>query len=134
MREFIECRHGGLRRRALWGAALIAAGGLLLSSRAGWLPALALPAWAGDIRDYGVWHLLAGLAALSGLSHLVCADGPRRAAKGALRLALGAWIFICLQHIWGWSFASSWPVLLILWGAGMLARGLWPKNASVWRA
>ncbi|UTH73546.1 hypothetical protein [Chromobacterium sp. IIBBL 290-4] len=115
-------RAGRMRRRLFWGGVLIAAGAILLAQKSG---LLAWPSWAGDLGSYGVWHVAAMLIALSGLSYLAGASHYGHALKGLGRLALGAWIFVCLQHIWGWTFTNSWPALLIAWGALTLARGVW---------
>jgi hypothetical protein len=56
-----------------------------------------------------------------GISKLV---EPRGRWSGLWLIAVGAWLQITTLHLFGLTFASSWPLLLIAIGAGMVVRTL----------
>jgi len=48
----------------------------------------------------------------------------RRGAGGGLWLiVLGAWLLVSQNHLWGFTFETSWPLFLIFWGVMMVLRG-----------
>ena len=105
-----------LRERLFWGVALIALGVGLMLAKAGVIPGA--PAWSGG---FGVWHGLAALVVVSGLAKLFAATHSSHILRGLGRIAIGGWVLVCLEHVQGWSFANSWPVLLIVWGLATVA-------------
>lgn len=111
-------RHQRLRR--FWGLVLLVAGSLLLLHQFDLLPFLSWPQWAGSVADYGIGHLFAALLLLSGLSHWFSRRDARGVWKGFVRVALATWLFTCLQQLAGLTFANSWPLLIILFGLGVL--------------
>ncbi len=99
-------------RRTAWGAMLIVLGiGYLLRNQ-------------GLIATADLWLIAPAMVALSGLAHLVVAPGLASLASAALRLAVAAYLVVVIEHIGGWTFAATWPVLLIAAGVGMVARSL----------
>jgi len=55
-----------------------------------------------------------------GLAHLL----NRHLWGGLWFIAFGAWMQIAHLRLFGVTFASSWPLLLIVFGAGIIARAL----------
>lgn len=48
----------------------------------------------------------------------------RRGAGGGLWLiVLGAWLLVSQNHLWGFTFETSWPLFIIFWGVMMVLRG-----------
>ena len=96
-------------RRLFTGGALVLLGiGFLLKNQ-------------GLIGAPELWLIAPALIALSGLARLVAAPGVAGAVRALLRLAVAAYLVVVIEHIGGWTFAATWPVLLIGVGATMLA-------------
>jgi hypothetical protein len=96
-------------RRLFTGGALVLLGiGFLLKNQ-------------GLVGSTQLWLIAPALIALSGLARLVAAPGVVSAVRAVLRLALAAYLVVVIEHIGGWTFAATWPVLLIGVGASMLA-------------
>lgn len=107
------------RLRALWwGGALILAGVLGL--------------WQGQaaFEPHALWRLGLTLLAMSGLVRLLAYPGRSAKLRGVLRLALAAYGFAVLEHWWAWSLATTWPVLLMVGGAGLLLRAVFDRAAA----
>lgn len=103
------------RKQIIWGLALIVLGGLFFADRAGAIDIG--PVW----RYWQYWPLAVVFA---GLVDLIGASGLGEAIDALLLMALGSWLYACLQGLWGWSFASTWPILLVAFGLGMIAKGM----------
>jgi hypothetical protein len=96
------------RRQLIWGILLIVFGtGLLLDH----LDIIEIH----SMQQY--WPLL--LSAL-GVAELIGATSGRKVRHGLWLIFLGGWVYISLQHIWGLSFQTSWPMLLVAWGIGLI--------------
>ena len=48
----------------------------------------------------------------------------RGAASGLWLIGLGLWMLISQMHLWGFTYATSWPLILILSGVMLLLRGI----------
>ncbi|TDR81518.1 hypothetical protein [Paludibacterium purpuratum] len=107
----IEHRHGRIAH-GLLGLALIGIGVLY---------ALGRPDRFGA---HSVWDVFPALIALSAAMRLATARRVAQVVKGVLRFGVAAWLYVCIEHIWGLTFASGWPFLMILFGASVLLRGL----------
>jgi hypothetical protein len=99
---------GGL----FFGIALIAAGTLFLLDRFGVMP-LDQP-----------WRLWPAVLAVFGVARIAFARGARDVLKGLLLLALAGWLYACLEQLWGWTFATTWPIILIAVGIKAVAGGI----------
>jgi len=116
---------------------IIAGGGIILA-----LGATMLLSTSGAV-DVPVGRLIGpavlitlGVLTLTQKGGLVCgyrpraADGRRRphrargGASGVWLIGLGAWMLISQMHLWGFTFATSWPLVIILSGIMMLIRGI----------
>lgn len=95
-----------------FGIALIAAGSLFLLDRFGIVP-LGEP-----------WHIWPAVIAIFGLARIVFPRGARDVLKGAFLIAIAGWLYACIEHLWGWTFATTWPIILIALGAKALASGI----------
>jgi len=99
-------------RRLTAGAALILLGiGSLLKGQ-------------GLITANELWLVLPGAIALSGVVQLVVCPSVGSAVGALIRFAIAAYLVVVIQHIGGWTFAGTWPVLLIAAGTAMVARAL----------
>ena len=105
-------------RRAFVGCALVLCGlGVLLKNQ-------------GLLADVDLWLIVPALVALSGLVRLVTAPGAVNAVRAVLRLALAAYLVVVIEHIGGWTFAATWPVLLIAAGASLLGDELLVRRSA----
>ena len=74
----------------------------------------------GLISATDMWLVAPAVIALSGLARLIAAPGAVNAVRAVLRLAVAAYLVVVIEHIGGWTFAATWPVLLIGVGGSMV--------------
>jgi|GEM_PF-1047779 len=79
----------------------------------------------GLISTADLWLVAPLVVALSGVVRLVVQPGLGSALRAALRFAVAAYLVVVIEHIGGWTLASTWPVLLIAVGAGQIVHALW---------
>lgn len=103
-------RHG--RKRILWGLVLVASGVVLLVRQ------------YTDLEWTTLWHFWPLYLLVSGLIDVLSATRWKHIAEGLCQIVAGAWIFACIEHLWGFTFSNSWPVLLIGFGATIALGGL----------
>jgi hypothetical protein len=107
-----------LIRRLFTGAALVLLGiGFLLKNQ-------------GLVGTSELWLIAPALIALSGLARLIAAPGAVNAVRALLRLGVAAYLVVVIEHIGGWTFAATWPVLLIVVGGSMLGYELLVRRPS----
>lgn len=100
------------RRRWFGGLVLIALGSLLLMDRM-------------NIMDNQLlWHFWPALIAIAGLSRMVGATRPDDLVRGLMTVLVAFWVYACLEHLWGWSFRTTWPLVLIGFGLTRILEGL----------
>jgi len=105
-------------RRAFVGGALVLSGlGVLLKNQ-------------GLLAGIDLWLIVPALIGLSGVARLVSAPGAVNAVRAVLRLALAAYLVVVIEHIGGWTFAATWPVLLIGVGTSMLGYELLVRRSA----
>jgi len=103
----------GLRRhidgdQIFWGFFLVAAGTFLLLGRLG------IADFSWTLRRY--WPLIVVIIGISKLFR-------RRSVWGGLwMITLGAWLEAVTLHFHGFTYESSWPLLLVVLGAGIIVR------------
>lgn len=109
------------QRHQHWGTGLIliALGTLFLLDRLGIIE-------PGTLRQY--WP---ALIALVGLGRLVTAHEPTQRVWGGFLIFLAGWLYASIQHLWGFSFHTSWPLILIAVGVTHIVCALVePRNGS----
>jgi hypothetical protein len=103
-----------MRRHWFGGVVLIVVGCVLLLDR------------MSLIETSLVWHFWPALVALFGLGHMVGARHPSEAIRGLLLVGLAFWLYASIEHLWGWSFRTTWPFILIGFGlARILDSAFW---------
>ncbi len=70
-----------------------------------------------------IWHLWPLFIALLGINKMVSADNTAQFVHGTFQVVLAFWLYASLEHLWGWSFRTSWPVLLIGFGLSIVLSG-----------
>jgi hypothetical protein len=105
--------------RVTLGLIILTLGALMLVNRA-------------DIFDFNVMVLFPGVLLIAlGLVRLAfrvqACDARRRShpvLEGLWLMTVGAWLIVNFLHLFGLTFATSWPLLLIAGGAFIVARAL----------
>jgi hypothetical protein len=112
----LNLRGHRIVRRAVAGGALILLGvGYLLKGQ-------------GLISSNELWLIAPALVALSGLVRLVSAPGAASVVRALLRLAIAAYLVVVIEHVGGWTFAATWPVLLIAGGVATVTHALFSRR------
>ncbi|UTY60162.1 LiaI-LiaF-like domain-containing protein [Massilia sp. erpn] len=95
------------RKQLVWGLLIIGAGVLF------WLE-------DGDIKKVTqFWHYWPLVIAAFGFSQLVPPTTVRLFFDGVCEILFAFWIFACFEHLWGMSFANSWPFMVIMGGVSL---------------
>ena len=114
--EPLTGRRRELRRTLFWGLALILVGGAFFAAR------------NGLVDEDRLWHFWPALIALHGALAIAFATHLSHVLEGLFSIVVGFWLWACLEQLWGWTFVSTWPVVLIAAGAVMLLRGLLERD------
>jgi hypothetical protein len=91
-----------------WGLFLIAAGVFLLLARLG------IADFSWTLRNF--WPLFVVIVGMSKLVHRGSVWG------GLWMITIGAWLQAVTLHYRGFTYESSWPLLLVILGAGIILR------------
>jgi hypothetical protein len=101
-----------------WGGALIAAGVIVLLEQ------------QGRLSEHELWLIAPAALAWSGLVRMAAERSLYAFAAGLARLAVAAYLYVVIEHVGGWTFAATWPVLLIAVGASNIAHALLGRGRS----
>ena len=103
-------------RRVVTGAALILLGiGYLLRQQ-------------GLVSTNDLWLIAPLLIALSGVARLVAAPSWGSAVRAGLRFAVAAYLVVVIEHVGGWTFGATWPVLLIAAGLSQVGYAFFSRR------
>jgi hypothetical protein len=92
------------RKRVTWGAALIVIGLYLLCAQMGLL-------------DWVSWRpVWPAVLIIIGLIWMVTPSNPRQIGSGLFFVMLGLWFYACIQHWYGLTYRTGWPLLLVASG------------------
>lgn len=101
-----------LRRQVLWGVLLVTLGVAYLLNRDD-------PETVGQL-----WHYWPFVLIAFGIANMVPPTNGKLFVDGLSQVLFGAWFFISFEGLWGLSFRNSWPLLIIVVGAGMVLQPL----------
>ena len=105
-----------LRSEIIFGGLFIIAGLVLFLDRS-------------DIIDPGpVWRYWPFLLIIFGINKMIPFDRPRRILKGIWLVFLGLWLYVSIEHVWGLEFRDTWPMLIIAWGIGLVAKSFFNRQ------
>lgn len=108
-----------LRKNLITGLTLIFIGGVFLLDRLDIVDARQF--WLLNVNQF--WHLWPLFIALLGVNKMVSAENNAQFVHGTFQVVLAFWLYASLEHLWGWSFRTSWPVLLIGFGLSIVLSG-----------
>lgn len=106
------CRNKNLT----FGLVMILVGSIFLLDRMDYL----------DVSE--LWHYWPALIALSGAIKILSAKHLSHIIHGCVEIFIAFWLYASIEHLWGWSFYTSWPILLIAIGISTIARGFFTPN------
>ena len=75
---------------------------------------------ASVIEIGSVWKYWPLILVAAGFAKLVNENTKKGKIEGAWLAFIGIWLFFSFNHIFGLSFRTSWPLLIIAWGVTML--------------
>jgi len=101
----VNTKSGNKSNNLMIGLAMIVIGGLFLLDRMNMINALE---W---------WYVAPAMIAIAGVINLFSRENPEERANGLFQIILAFWLFASAEHLWGWTFRTSWPVLII--GVGL---------------
>lgn len=116
MQNFAKHHQRDRSRHWVAGLILIGLGTLFMLERLGAIETNAL-------RQY--WP---GIIAIVGAGQLLAARDAAQAAKGAFLIFLACWLYVSIQRLWGLSFQTTWPMILIAVGLTHIVGGLSAKS------
>lgn len=79
---------------------------------------------------YAFWEYWPLLFMGWGLFRILQAESPRRVGGGVTTLLFGVWFLICETRWQGLTWGTSWPMVLVAIGSGMIVRALLERT---WR-
>lgn len=100
-------------KKSLVGSVIVG-GGLILLGVLLLLPALGYP--GVDIS----WRWWPGILIAVGLAQFVEAPSIKKRGEAVWTIFIGSWLLISFLHLWGLDFGTSWPMLLVGVGIGMV--------------
>jgi hypothetical protein len=107
--------HRALRRVVVGSALILLGVGYLLKGQ-------------GLITGNDLWLIAPALIALSGVVRLVALPGVVSVVRALVRFAVAAYLVVVIEHIGGWTFDATWPVLLIAVGVAQLAHAVYGRR------
>lgn len=110
-------RGRGRHKNTFLGLVLIGVGSIFMLKQWGYIDT----AWFQG--KFHWWHILLLVLVTSGLGDILTANHLRQVGKGLFHILVGFWLFACFEHLWGWTFGNSWPVLLIAIGLNVVLHG-----------
>lgn len=108
----------GHRRSRHWvtGLILIGIGSLFLLDRLAYVDGIS------------VGHFWPFIIALVGVGRIIDARHVAHVAKGLFMIFLAFWLYACMENLWGLSFQTSWPMILIALGLRHIIVGVVSKS------
>jgi len=78
------------------------------------------------------WYIIAAIGfSVMGLVEIAQFHKPHKIFEGISKLALAAWFYVSFSGMWGFSPATSWPLVLIISGVAMVARYFFTRSKSI---
>lgn len=78
-----------------------------------------------DLIDIGnVWQYWPLILVAIGLNKTLQAENPRARESGIWWMFWGFWLLISYMHLFGLTFGTSWPLIIIAWGIRFLWKSL----------
>jgi hypothetical protein len=106
------------RKQIIFGLLLVGMGALFLMDRS-------------DLVDVGnFWHYWPAILVAFGINDMIPPTTGKRMLDGFYQILIGAWLYVSIEHVWGITFSTSWPFVVIIAGLGMVVKPLLVKNTD----
>ncbi len=80
---------------------------------------------------HDIWKFWPFIIVAFGIGRIITAEGVRDYLKAGWLIFIGLWLYMSLQHVFGITFAESWPLILIAWGISIVLKELFiPKQET----
>jgi uncharacterized membrane protein HdeD (DUF308 family) len=107
------------RKQVVWGLLLIIVGAVVLLDRLYYID-------AGSF-----WHYWPLLLVVVGINQTIGYPSVREFGNGLWTAFTGLWLFACFEHVFGLTFANSWPLFILAAGVKMVAQPLIARRLSM---
>jgi hypothetical protein len=67
-----------------------------------------------------LWHYWPFVLAAFGIANMLPPTHGKQFVDGLSQVLFAAWFYVNFEGLWGMSFGNSWPLLIIVVGAGMV--------------
>ena len=78
----------------------------------------------GLIARHDLWLIAPAALVLSAIGRLAVWRDARAVGQAIVRCAIAAYLVVGIEHLGGWTFHDTWPVLLIVLGSATIGRAL----------
>ncbi|UGQ48118.1 LiaI-LiaF-like domain-containing protein [Massilia endophytica] len=97
-----------LRKQLIWGVLIVCAGVFFLLNRE-------------DLLDMAqLWRYWPFIVIAFGINNLIPPTTGKQVMDGAWQILFALWFLASFENWWGLTFRNSWPILIIVAGAGMV--------------
>lgn len=84
-----------------------------------------------DLIDMGnVWHYWPLILVAIGLNKMLLAQTPHERESSIWWMFWGLWFLVSYQHLFGLSFRTSWPLIIIAWGFQILWKSYYRNSKN----
>lgn len=104
------------RKQLVWGIIITVAGAAILLDG------------SGELRIGQIWRYWPVLLVIAGLSNFVPPTSTKLVLDGFSSIFFAVWFYASFEHLWGLSFRTSWPLLIITWGVTLVLKPLLEKQ------
>jgi hypothetical protein len=84
-----------------------------------------------DLHHWGTWWPTLMMA--FGMAQIIAPGRPRQISSGLSFVLMGLWFLACIQHWYGLSFRTGWPLLVVVAGLEIVLRALLERHGPEWK-
>ena len=84
----------------------------------------------GFVEIGSVWHYWPLIFVAIGLNKMFQAQTPHERESGIWWMFWGLWFLVSYQHLFGLSFRTSWPLIIIAWGIHILWKSYYRNSRN----
>ena len=110
-KAIVDTKHSyHWRKQLMWGLLLIGLGGALLLDQMGLV----------EITE--IWHYWPFILVVIGINKMIGYPTAADFMRGLWTMFIGLWLFANFEHVFGLTFRTSWPYLIIAWGVTLILK------------
>jgi hypothetical protein len=82
-----------------------------------------------DVIDVHLWRSWWPMILIAlGLAWIVVPGRPRQMASGVTFVLIGLWFFACIEHWFGFTYRTAWPLLVVFVGIEMVLNSFFDRG------